>query len=50
LARAGGLGLVRLYTNQRFAENLRFYAGLAYRVESEEPFRGGVIVHMAKAV
>jgi GNAT superfamily N-acetyltransferase len=50
LAVAAGLGRVRLYTNQRFADNLRFYAFLGYEVEREEPFRGGVIVHMAKAV
>lgn len=50
LARADGVGMVRLYTNEAFAENLRFYAGLGYGVEREEPYRGGVIVHMAKAV
>jgi GNAT superfamily N-acetyltransferase len=50
LARAEGLGFVRLYTNQRFAENLRFYAGLGYAVERDEPFRGGVMVHLAKAI
>jgi ribosomal protein S18 acetylase RimI-like enzyme len=50
LAVAGGLRRVRLYTNQRFVENLRFYAGRGYGIEREEPFLGGVIVHMAKAV
>jgi GNAT superfamily N-acetyltransferase len=50
LARGAGLGRLRLYTNQRFADNLTFYAGFGYRVEREEPFRGSVIVHMAKVV
>jgi GNAT superfamily N-acetyltransferase len=44
------LGLVRLYTNQRFAANLRFYAGLGYAIEREEAFKGGIVVHMAKTL
>lgn len=39
-----------LYTNGRFTENLRFYAARGYGVDREEAFRGGVVVHMSKAV
>lgn len=49
LALAAGLGGTRLYTNQRFAANLRLYARLGYRVEREEALNGGgVAVHMVK--
>lgn len=47
---AAGLGLaeMRLYTNQRFAENIAFYQRHGYTIDREEPFRGGVVVHMRK--
>jgi ribosomal protein S18 acetylase RimI-like enzyme len=48
LAVAEGLKGTRLYTNQRFAANLRLYAALGYVVEREEPLNGGVAVHMTK--
>jgi GNAT superfamily N-acetyltransferase len=38
----------RLYANKLFAENIRLYAKLGYRVDREEPFRGGTVVHMSK--
>ncbi|PZR16952.1 MAG: GNAT family N-acetyltransferase [Azospirillum brasilense] len=50
VARAEGHGLVRLYTNQRFAENIRLYHRLGYEVEREEIWTGGVIVHMRKTL
>jgi len=50
LARAAGLTVVRLYTHQRFEENLRLYASLGYEVEREEAVSGGILIHMAKAV
>ena len=50
LAVSSGLSMVRLYTNKRFARNLRLYRDLGYRVDREEPFRGGWIVHMGKPV
>lgn len=50
LAREAGLTTVRLYTNQRFEENLRLYASLGFEVEREETLNGGVAVHMMKAV
>ncbi|MDR3511991.1 MAG: GNAT family N-acetyltransferase [Caulobacteraceae bacterium] len=48
LAEAAGLDGVRLYTNQRFTENVALYKALGYRVEREEPLNGGVAVHMVK--
>jgi len=50
LAAALGLPEVRLYTNARFAENLRLYAKRGYRVTREEAISVGVVVHMAKPV
>lgn len=48
LASASGLALIRLYTNSRFAENIRLYASLGYKVEREEALNGGSAVYMAK--
>jgi N-acetylglutamate synthase-like GNAT family acetyltransferase len=48
LAQAQGLARTRLYTNQRFAENIALYAALGYRIDHEEPLNGGVAVHMSK--
>ncbi|MBB4087838.1 GNAT family N-acetyltransferase [Sphingomonas carotinifaciens] len=50
LAREAGLIKVRLYTNQRFEENLRLYASLGYEIEREEALNGGVAIHMVKVV
>jgi ribosomal protein S18 acetylase RimI-like enzyme len=49
-AARAGLAYVRLYTNSRFAENLRLYASLGYVVEREEALNGGVAIHMAKQI
>jgi ribosomal protein S18 acetylase RimI-like enzyme len=40
----------RLYTNKLFAENVRLYSKIGYRVDREEPFTGGIVVHMSKSV
>jgi GNAT superfamily N-acetyltransferase len=49
LAAALGLVELRLYTNQRFAENIRLYLSLGYRIDREEPIAtGGVVTHMSK--
>jgi ribosomal protein S18 acetylase RimI-like enzyme len=48
LATEAGLIGTRLYTNQRFSENLSLYAARGYRVEREEKLNGGVAVHMTK--
>ncbi len=50
LAAAEGLGQVRLYTNARFEQNVALYGRLGYVIDREEPFMGGVVVHMRKAV
>jgi len=41
---------VRLYTNARFTENIRFYDRLGYTVDRQEPFKDGVRVHMSKHI
>jgi ribosomal protein S18 acetylase RimI-like enzyme len=48
LVAAVGLRGVRLYTNKRFAENIRLYEKLGYRWEKETPIDGGTLVHMTK--
>ena len=49
VARSLNLREVRLYTNALFAENLRLYSRLGYRVDREEQHpQFGVAVHMSK--
>jgi ribosomal protein S18 acetylase RimI-like enzyme len=48
LARASGFAEIRLYTNQRFAENIELYRRLGYRVDREEDVKVGIVVHMSK--
>lgn len=48
--RRQGHGVIRLYTNKAFAANLRFYAGLGFEVEREEPFMGGTTVYFRKSL
>ena len=48
LAVAAGFGEVRLYTNQRFAENVALYRKLGYRIDREEILAVGTAVHMSK--
>ena len=50
LAVSQGRPEIRLYTNKMFAENLRLYEKLGYRLDREEPFGGGIVVHMSKRV
>jgi ribosomal protein S18 acetylase RimI-like enzyme len=47
---AGELGYreIRLYTNQRFVENVELYRKLGYRVDREEVLPVGVVTHMSK--
>jgi ribosomal protein S18 acetylase RimI-like enzyme len=49
---AASLGFreIRLYANKLFAENIRLYRKLGYRVDREEEFKGGVMVHMSKPI
>ncbi len=48
LANSRGYGVIRLYTNKLFAENVQFYLKLGYRVDREEAFRGSFLVHTRK--
>jgi len=48
LAAEHGYGEMRLYTNQRFAENVRLYLTLGYRIDREEESSLGVTVYMSK--
>jgi GNAT superfamily N-acetyltransferase len=43
-----GFGMIRLYTNQRFAENIALYRKLGYQVDREEALPVGVVTHMSK--
>ena len=48
LAASSGFGVVRLYTNKRFDENVQLYLRLGYRVDREEVLPVGIAVHMSK--
>jgi len=51
IARSLGYARLRLYTNKRFAENLKLYLRLGYRVDREEDLGPGMLrVHMSKSV
>ena len=43
-----GFNEIKLYTNKLFAENVQLYRKLGYRVDREDAFKGGVVVHMSK--
>jgi ribosomal protein S18 acetylase RimI-like enzyme len=45
-----GLREMRLYTNQKFAANISYYQKRGFSVTGEEPFNGGILVHMAKSL
>jgi len=49
-ARRQALPEVRLYTNERFSENLALYKKIGYRESHREPFKGTYVVHMSKLV
>lgn len=50
LAAAQGHVEMRLYTNQRFAENIRLYLELGYGIDREEESALGVTVYMSKPI
>jgi ribosomal protein S18 acetylase RimI-like enzyme len=50
LARDLGRSRIRLYTNQRFVENIRLYERIGYHVDREEDYGVGIAVHMSKPV
>lgn len=41
---------IKLYTNKRFIENVQLYRKLGYRIDREEEFKGGVVIHMSKSI
>jgi len=45
-----GRGMMRLYTNQRFAANIALYQRLGYAVDRIETVPAGVVVHMKKGL
>jgi len=48
LARELGFDTIRLYTNQRFVENIALYRKLGYQIDREEVVPVGVVTHMSK--
>ncbi|MDQ0463096.1 ribosomal protein S18 acetylase RimI-like enzyme [Caulobacter ginsengisoli] len=50
LAAEAGLAIMRLYTNQAFAENVRLYQSVGYAIEREETSELGVTTYMAKTL
>lgn len=50
VAESLGLSAMRLYTNPLFTGNVQLYGRLGYQVDREEPFKGGVTVHMSKQI
>jgi ribosomal protein S18 acetylase RimI-like enzyme len=50
VARANKKPEVRLYTNSLFIANISLYLMSGYKIDRHEPFRGGTIVHMSKAL
>ena len=48
LAVVSGHGEIRLYTNQRFTENIELYRRLGYAVDREEVLPVGNVIHMSK--
>jgi len=45
-----GLTEIRLMTNRAFESNVRLYQSLGWRIDRQEPFMGGVAVHMSKRI
>jgi ribosomal protein S18 acetylase RimI-like enzyme len=43
-----GLREMRLFAHQLFKENIALYRSIGYEVTREEPFKGGIVVHMSK--
>ena len=50
IATSLGLGEIRLYANKLFVDNVQLYLRLGYRVDREEDFKGGLLVHMSKQI
>ncbi|MCS6761601.1 MAG: hypothetical protein MO846_06185 [Candidatus Devosia symbiotica] len=51
LARAKGLGQLRLLTNAAFTKNLALYEKIGFQLDHAEPFHlGGTTVYLGKAL
>jgi ribosomal protein S18 acetylase RimI-like enzyme len=50
IAAERGYERIRLYTNQRFAENIALYLKLGYRIDAQTEIPGGVRVDMSKSL
>ena len=50
IARGLGRPRLRLYTNQKFAANVRLYQALGYAIDREETSALGVTTHMSKLI
>ncbi len=49
-ARRQGFAEVRLYTNERFVENIVFYSRIGYRETGRHAYKGSALVFMSKRV
>ncbi len=45
-----GYKTIRVYTNERFEDNIRLYKYLGYQETNKEPFLNSTVVHMAKSL
>lgn len=45
-----GYATIRLYTNERMAENVAYYKQVGYHETHQEPYLGTMTVHMAKTL
>jgi ribosomal protein S18 acetylase RimI-like enzyme len=50
IALSRGLRETRLFTNRLFEANIALYQAIGYRIDREEPFMGGTVVHMSKRI
>ncbi|MDP2697568.1 GNAT family N-acetyltransferase [Thalassospira sp.] len=50
VAQSLGHSEIRLYTNKLFAENVEIYLKTGYKIDREETWTGGIIVHMRKSL
>lgn len=50
VAAALGASRLRLFTNKLFDVNVKLYSRIGYRIDREETFKGGVVVHMSKEI
>lgn len=50
VAQAEGKPRLRLYTNRLMAPNIALYRSRGYRIDREEAYAGGAVVHMSKPV